>query len=104
MSIPTPGPWVVQTPVTGRGREAGCAVIASDEEVRISNPSRGIVAFVSRRPGMSNAETLANARLIAAAPEMLAALEMFGNQDGTLVEQEKAEAAIMAAIAKVRCW
>jgi hypothetical protein len=88
----TPGPWVMQTPVTGRGNEAGLAVIASDEELRISNPSRGIVAFVSRRPGMTNAETLANARLIAAATDMLAALKR--------VQASACDQAVDAAIAK----
>jgi len=40
----------------------------------ISNPSRGIVAWASRSVSRTNEETIANARLIAAAPDLLAAL------------------------------
>ncbi len=71
----TPAPWIAEQRATGTGRDAGCAVIASDEGLRISNPSRGIVAFASRTVARTNAETEANARLIAAAPNIYWALE-----------------------------
>ncbi len=61
----------------GKPPDAGCGIIASDDDVKISNPSRGIVAWANRSVNRTNIETLANARLIAAAPDLLeAAKEM----------------------------
>jgi len=65
----TPGPWVAESTVN-----RGCAIIASKEIDRISNPSRGIVARAEQSVGQTNAQVKANARLIAAAPELVAAL------------------------------
>lgn len=70
----TPGPWVSER----RCGLDGMAVIASDETDMISNPSRGMVAWLNINVGASfdnPTVTEANARLIAAAPELLSALE-----------------------------
>ena len=73
----TKGPWISEEAMHGRPPDAGCGVIASDDDVIISNPSRGIIAWATRSVRRTNAETLANARLIAAAPDLLeAAKEM----------------------------
>ena len=50
-------------------------MIASHEADRISNPSRGMVAWVHRQVGMTNSECEANAHLIAQAPRMYDMLE-----------------------------
>jgi hypothetical protein len=74
----TPGPVVAEEKAWGKGIEGGCGVIASNDELRITNPSRGIVAWASRRVGMTNAECEANAKLLAAgynlAPQLAAEL------------------------------
>lgn len=70
----TPGPWVAESSVD----EWGVSVIASNETGRISNPTRGQVCHVSVVAGASGDDAdlaQANARLIAAAPEMKEALE-----------------------------
>lgn len=69
----------------GAPPDAGAAVIASDHDTKISNPSRGIVAWATRLVSRTNAETLANAKLIAAAPELFEAL-------ANMVEAAEAEA------------
>jgi len=67
----TQGPWVAEDRVTGgKPPEAGCGVIASETELSISNPSRGIIAWASRSVNRTNEEVVANARLIAKAPDM----------------------------------
>ena len=71
----TRGPWISEGVVQGRPPDAGCGVIASDDDIKISNPSRGIIAWANRSVNRTNAETLANARLIAAAPDLLKALK-----------------------------
>lgn len=76
MTKHTPGPWISEDCVAGRPPEAGCGIIASDDDFKISNPTRGIVAWASRIVSRPNEETLANARLIAAAPDLLEACEL----------------------------
>jgi hypothetical protein len=72
----TKGPWVAEKSCSGQSPDAGCAVIASHDANRISSPSRGIVAWVTRHVGkQTNSEIEANARLIAAAPELYEALQ-----------------------------
>lgn len=61
----TPGPWVEETFVTGRPPDAGAAVVASDDDLSISNPSRGIIAWVTRLVSRTNIQTITNARFIA---------------------------------------
>ena len=69
----TPGPWIAEDSCRGKAPDAGCGVIASNEDRRISNPSRGIIAWASRNVGMTSDEAMANANLIAAAPDLLEA-------------------------------
>ena len=67
MSKHTPGPW--RAPLIG-GDHGTTGIIWADE------PHGGVVATVSRTVQHPDpAEQTANARLIAAAPDMLAALE-----------------------------
>lgn len=69
----TAGPWVSETYVD----EYGVSVIASDDATYISNPSRGQVCHIGVVAGASGgapAQAKANARLIAAAPDLLDAL------------------------------
>lgn len=99
----TPGPWVSERSVTGVPPDAGCGIVASDDDVKISNPSRGIVAWATRLVSRTNQETIANARLIAAAPDMLAALElmvMWMPSGFAPVAQDKAMTAAYNAIRK----
>ena len=72
----TRGPWISENDVQGKPPDAGCGVIASDDDIKISNPSRGIIAWANRSVNRTNEETLANARLIAASPDLLEALKL----------------------------
>lgn len=76
----TPGPWVAEDNCTGKAPDAGCAVIASNKKSKISNPTRGIVAWATRHVGQTSAEVKANARLIAAAPELVTEVERLQRQ------------------------
>lgn len=69
----TAAPWIAEDRCTGKSPDAGCGVIASDVERKISNPSRGIAAWATRHVGQTSAEVEANARLISAAPDLLIA-------------------------------
>jgi hypothetical protein len=74
MSKWTPGPWIAEQYCMGKPPDSGCAVVASRDPAKISNPSRGMVAWATRAVGQTGAEVEANAHLIAAAPEMADAL------------------------------
>lgn len=100
----TPGPWV-QHP----GAPKNAAVIARE----LPNHRRTVVGVIPSHLEFGNAavtdwaEQEANARLIAAAPEMLAALERVLQamtrvelSDSSLQEWRAAKAAVRAAIAK----
>lgn len=65
----TSAPWISEAHCSGKSPDAGCGVIASDDELVISNPSRGIVAWATRHVGQTSAEVEANARLISTAPD-----------------------------------
>jgi ribosomal protein S20 len=84
----TPGPWVSEYEVTGRVPDAGCGIVASDEDTKISNPSRGIVAWACRLVSRTCAETKANATFIAAArtllPQALDALDAADSENARL--------------------
>ena len=91
----TPGPWVAEDRVYDG---TGAAVIASYDEFTITMPSRGMVVYVTRPVGVSNAETVANARLCAAAPDLLEALKAVVKvADRKTVEFDLARAAIAKA-------
>jgi hypothetical protein len=72
------GPWVAETEVTKDDSGDGLAVIAVIPEHGFGTPTRGIVAWV--HCGLFGAcntdeKAIATARLIAAAPDLLAALK-----------------------------
>jgi hypothetical protein len=71
MSGHTPGPW--WTDAKYSGAEMGCAIIAARTDCGPlpGNPSRGMVAFASAVLNTEARRCEANARLIAAAPELL---------------------------------
>ncbi|RIJ65139.1 hypothetical protein D1604_12530 [Brevundimonas sp. LPMIX5] len=78
----TPGPWVAERSV----EEWGVSVIASNETGHISNPTRGQVCHVSVVAGASGDDpelAVANARLIASAPDLLEALIALVDRDLT---------------------
>ena len=73
-----PGPWVAETTI-GKD-ERGLSVIAVIPEVERdggTTPTRGRVAWISSRLGacQTDGHAIATARLIAAAPDLLAALK-----------------------------
>ena len=67
----TPGPW--WTAARYDGREYGCAIIAANTDAGPlpGNPTRGLVAWASAVLNTEARICEANARLIAAAPELL---------------------------------
>lgn len=71
----TKGPW--WTGARYDGREGGCAIIAArtDAGPLPGNPTRGMVAFATALLNTQARECEANARLIAAAPDLYEALE-----------------------------
>jgi len=91
----TPGPWRVDNKAFG-GSEVGAELVIYS--------SRGIVAMACTiHEGLVNAE--ANARLIAAAPDLLAALEALYDQEDWNNEDVPANSPIgmaAAAIAKAK--
>lgn len=94
MSKHTPGPWKTKDMVTGWIVGPGT----------IDGPS--YVADVHRHTdGMTDAEAEANAALVSAAPEMLAALEAMlrAHEDGTFgVDGEQGRTLARDAVAKAR--
>lgn len=96
----TPGPWHVG------GNGSAAAELKGDLIVRVWASDRASVADVSTRimlgDNCASPEMLANARLIAAAPDLLRVCEMMLSGDYTrLVPMEIAEAA-RAAIARAK--
>ncbi len=80
----TPGPWQPFTRyVTANGRFLAKAFEAND-----ATEQPGFIA--AQEPQQSQTEAAANARLIAAAPELLAALETIGAQCGDFAVVEPA--------------
>lgn len=103
----TPGPW--WTDAKYNVEEMGCAVIAARTDCGPlpGNPTRGMVAFATTILKENAVRCEADARLIAAAPDLLALLQRWSALDGGSwhVERharEKAEllADTRAAIAK----
>jgi hypothetical protein len=90
----TPGPWNIQLP-----RKIGGYTAAGDL-VKIRSPEEPDWAVALVSPGSPDAE--GNARLIAAAPDMLAALRALVLIDGhtTNIEIRNRHNAALAAIAK----
>lgn len=98
MNAHTPGPWVLVWHEQNKQGRIGQWLIG---------PAGGIPAAHSRRATEKNPRVLANARLITAAPDMLAALGMLlvaakadGWPPGWGLVQEHAEAAIAKAEGK----
>ena len=91
MSKHTKGPWH-----TGQGNGEG-SIFADEGRMRFEN---GTVLYpiCTMNTGWDEAEDAANARLVAAAPELLEALQNLENDDGRIPDH--AWAMVQAAIAK----
>jgi hypothetical protein len=89
----TPGPWTVS--VSGKENE-NCTVVADGIPVAIVNDDNGNFAF------KAVSEIHANARLIAAAPDLLAALDVLLYPEKHLVNVATARERAQDAIAKAR--
>jgi hypothetical protein len=93
------GPWIADATVCTE--EGGLAVIAVNPDVPVGGtPTRGMVAWVNNRCGACDTDdkAIATARLIAAAPDLLAALEaVVSVADRKTVEFDQAHAAIAKA-------
>jgi len=89
IAMHTPGPWTCHVVIDG----------ARDLSSQDIQPTYAINknSLTPSWPVVSRAEAAANARLIAAAPDLLAALKNFQNYDLTLEERQNAA---IAAIAK----
>ena len=75
----TPGPW--WTDARYDGAEMGCAIIAANTDCGPlpGNPTRGQVAFATAILNMDARRCEANARLIAAAPDLLALAKRYAS-------------------------
>lgn len=95
----TPGPWWTDGEYSAD--ECGVAVIAARTDCGPlpGNPTRGMVAFVSELLPENADRATANARLIAAAPELLEALKQ-AEQQIDYGQIDAAHRIIIAAIAK----
>jgi hypothetical protein len=98
----TPGPWVLTIKPSEHDADFTVAEIEQPRTVKY----RGAVARMQSAEhiyGIGGEELIANARLIAAAPDMLEALilaEIAADPTATADERAKAKSAIRAAIAK----
>jgi hypothetical protein len=83
----TPGPW--WTDAAYDGKEMGCSIIAARTDCGPlpGNPTRGQVAYATAILNTQARECEANARLIAAAPDLLALAKQYASEcagcDGT---------------------
>lgn len=89
----TPGPWAIQPHFI---EEEGVWIIGqrlNTDGSPLDTPTNGSVAFVSMHPTEIDAEdftrALANARLISASPDLLAALEAVANSDMAMREEDE---------------
>jgi hypothetical protein len=102
MSTHTPAPWVLKIR-TGMGEASQDVTVA---EIEVNGKYRGGIAYMQSAEhidGIGKDELIANARLIAAAPDMLEALNaariaLFNRDRNDL--DEAAYAAVCAVIAK----
>ena len=86
----TPGPWAMRKPVECKDPRVEFWVDANDTQIPIADIK-------------SNGSPEANARLIAAAPDLLAALEVaYAALEGTTEEQDDAQDLALAALIKAR--
>ncbi len=97
MSAHTPGPWSAFTAQVSQFSKTSRGTVAVEQ-------TRAVVAEL---PARATAETEANARLIAAAPDLLAACQRIADwieeSDGDTGSMVRADAeAVRAAIAKAR--
>lgn len=77
MTDHTPGPWYSEDVIFHSPEEHGVAVIARYADVPIGGtPTRGMIAWVHQSATTSDDEVEANAHLIMAAPDLLAACDM----------------------------
>ena len=94
----TPGPWTLENRHDERGTPSGINVFSEAEATFICRMPDG----ASVQGGHAWPEQLANARLIAAAPELLEALEYIVGWNSGEWDGEKARDMAKAAIAKVK--
>jgi hypothetical protein len=71
----TPGPWKVQTEISGRGYVVEMVGVNSDGDPKFNAMVEAPEYFVCGVGGTGKAECLANAMLVASAPELLEALK-----------------------------
>lgn len=90
----TPGPWTIQADQSDRGRSTVICAAGDDDLVIARIPSRAW----DTNAWLEYPQDRANAQLIAAAPDMLAALENLENDNGSIPDH--AWALVQAAIAK----
>lgn len=96
----TPGPWTMRTVSTSAGV---CHRVYP--EAWGDPPSHGAICLYDDQTSLNphpDGEQIANARLIAAAPEMLEALEELVDIEGPLPGTANWHAKVMAVIAKAR--
>ena len=94
LAAPTPGPWQLQIgtpPVAANGMKM---IVAADRHK--------VVAIAGYWPGDDKAEAFANSRLIAAAPEVLGALQaLLAEQLDNTPSTRRARAAVGLATGRV---
>lgn len=97
MAEHTPEPWAIK-----KGRPFGPTIFMPDDTVEIiGGPTRGLIACLYAR-NWANNEDEANARLIAASPDLLKALEAMVDHFGVLEDNEMVHSTARAASKKAR--